>query len=324
MRWRCLWNAGCCDSGVQQKPQTSKRLVQFEQLRRQQPHRVHVQIATEVGDLDLAAARRHARVQRHRGRGRHLLVHEALRCHQLQRRVVRQAHHRQQRGAGQELVGRDLAHRQVMRPGALLLADVHVVLDDVALRRLEFEAAAHQRFGLGVAAQHLQQPGAVVQRMQAQFGRGGRVGIVDGSPARQRAFGVAAALEQMAQIEQRRCEARQVFQPLLVGGFCGIAAAAGRQQRAPVKARHMAQRRGGVGEPGLVQLCGGCRQAARLQFLRAVHQVLQAQPAAARGLQQRLVLGRGRFRGDGRGRGMRHGDNGRVHPAPPGCRFLAC
>jgi hypothetical protein len=45
-----------------------------------------------------------------------------------------QAHGGQQRGAQQELVGRDLAHRQVVRPGALLLADVHVVLDHVAGR----------------------------------------------------------------------------------------------------------------------------------------------------------------------------------------------
>jgi hypothetical protein len=194
-------------------------VVQFQQFGHQQAHGVHVQVTRQVGHLDAAAARWCQRVQRHGRRLGHLFVDEALRAQQLQHRVVAQAHGGQQRGAQQELVGRDLAHRQVVRPGALLLPDVDVVLDHVALPRLELQAAAHQRFALGVAAQHFQQPRSVVQRVQAVFQRHRRLGVEDLAPLRHGAGGVTPAFQHMAQVQAGRHKTGLQGQRTQVGGL---------------------------------------------------------------------------------------------------------
>ena len=86
----------------------------------------------------------------------------------VHRRVVGHAHHGQRGGAHQLLVQGHFTKWVVQRPDALLLAQVHVVLDDVHLRRLEHEAALHQRLCFGQAFQAFQQARAVVQRMQMQ------------------------------------------------------------------------------------------------------------------------------------------------------------
>ena len=296
-------------------------VVQLEELGREQAHGVQVQVARQVADADAAAAQRHGGVQRRRRRLGHFLMHEALRRQQLQRGVVVQAHHRQQRGAHQELVRRHRAHGQVVRPGALLLADVHVVLDDVGLGRIELQAAAHQHLGFGVAARRLEQPSAVVERVQAQIGADRGIATEDGAPHLQRAFGIAAALAQVAQVEPRRREARTRGQCLLVGGLRCIVAAECRQQRAPVETGHVAQRRRGVRQPGVVEQRRGLGLASVVQRLGRLHQGRQAQLPAARSGQP--CRGLGRQGGNGRG-GRRGGGNGNIHRAPPGVRFLAC
>ena len=294
-------------------------VVQFEELRREQAHGVHVQVTREIADADAPVFRKIARWHAaEQGLGRwlgHLLVDKALCRQQLQGGIVGQAHHGQQRGAHQELVGRHLTHRQVVRPGALFLADVQVVLDDVGLRGLELQAAAHQGFALGIATQLLQQPCTVVQRMQAQVKRGGRVSVEDGAPVFECHHAVAAPFGHVAQVQPRGCEMGLLRQGLLIGGLGGVVAPQRGQHRAPVEAGHMAQRRRGVRDPGLVQQRGRFRMPCLLQGQRALHQILQTELAATRSRQQRPALGRGNSRGD-----KAHGSNGNGHPAPPGCR----
>jgi hypothetical protein len=126
----------------------------------------------DVADADLAGARRHGLVQWHRRCLGHALGGEAQRGQQLQRRVVGQPHHRQQRRALQQAVGAHLAHWLVHRPGALLLAQVHIVLDHAGLRRLQQQALLERGLGLGVVAHLLEQPADVVPGMHLQVGRG--------------------------------------------------------------------------------------------------------------------------------------------------------
>jgi hypothetical protein len=251
-------------------------VVQLEELGGEQAHRMHLQVAAEVADPDLAFAPARG-PQRPGRRPGHLVGHEAHRGQQLQRRVVRQPHHRQQRGAGEELVGRDLAHRRVGRPGALLLAHVHVVLHHVGLGRLELEAGAHQRLGLGQPLAGFEQARAVVQRVQAVLD--GRRGAVDDlAPDGHGAGRVAAALAQMAQVEQRRREARRVRQRAAVGGLGAPFLSGLRQNGAPVEAGHVQQRvrmPRVARDPLLVQRGGRLGLAAREQRAGLLQQLVQ-------------------------------------------------
>ena len=303
-------------------------VVQLEKFGRQQAHGVHVQVARQIADLDAPGAWRRLQVQRLRRRLLHLVVHEARGRQQLQQRVVAQAHRGQQRGAHQELVGRDITHRQVVWPGALLLADVHVMLDHVGLRGLLLQAAPHQRLGLGVAAQRFQQPRGVVQRVQHVFGRGRLLAVVDVSPQGQRGFVVGAAFAQVAQVQVGRREAGLRRQRGAVGQFSLVVAAQRRQHRAPVEAHHMAQRRRGVGQPDFIQRGRDLALAGGLQRLRLLHQRGQRHLAATRGRKHRgldrvqVVGGRVLGNDSGHGWSSRRADHTDARQAAAGQRAV--
>ena len=118
-------------------------VVQIKEFGCEQAHGVHVQVAPTVADADAPGARRLAAVQSLGCRLGRSFVNEALCGRQLQGGVVRQTHNRRQRRAHEELIGRDLTHRRIAQPCALLLADVHAARDDVGLRRLQQQQLAH-------------------------------------------------------------------------------------------------------------------------------------------------------------------------------------
>ena len=280
-------------------------IVQLQQFGHQQAHGVVVQVAREVADLDAPAARRHLRVQRHRRRLGHALVHETQRGHELQRGVIAHAHHGQRRGADELHVQADIAQRLVERPDAQLLAHMHVVLDDVELRRAQQQAALHQAKSLRQALHGLEQPRAVVQRMQVQLDVAGhgRRGVLDGVlPLRQRFLALAAALHQVAEVEVRGREVGVDVQRQSIGALGFVVAPKLRQQGSPVEAGHVLERRAALSNPVGVELRRSGRLRGVLQLLRALHELVD--------VHRRRLRGHGCARRNGDGV-CRHGCDGR-------------
>ena len=200
-------------------------------------------------------------------------------------------------------MGCHVTHRLVHRPGALLLAQVHVVLHHAALARVELQALLERGLGLGVAALRFQQPAQVVPGMHLQVRC--RVGGNHCPPFGQRGLGLAGALQQMAQVEpcmrevglQRHCGA--------VSGLGLGRTQLGTQQGAQVEAGHMAHGRRAVRDPALVQRHGGVHLPGLLQVVRGIDQLTQAQTRDVQG--SGLVTGQRSGQRSRAQQGIRHG-----------------
>ena len=308
-------------------------VVQFEQFGGEQAHRMHAEVARKVPHADAAGARRPAAVIRHVDGLRHPLVNEALGGHQLQRRVVGGAEHRQRRCAHHELVHRHFADRLVLRPLALLLPQVHVMLDHVRLVGLLAQAAAQERLGFVVAPLHFEQPGGIVDGMQAQLtGSRSGPGLIDHlPPLRQGLFHPPLLLELVAEVDTGLQEFGFQLERLPVGAFGLLGAAQRAEHGAPVEAGDVPVRGFRARDPMLVQLGGGFRQPRLVQALGAGQQVAELHAAGAGerdvALQGRLVehgvAARSGLAGvnrmvHGPRIGMRHLDCGEDAPVPVG------
>jgi hypothetical protein len=123
-------------------------------------------------------------------------------------------------------------------------------------------------------------------------------------PGGQRAVGIAAALLQVAEVEHCRGEGRVQFQRPAVRGF-GVGLAVGqREQRAPVEAGHLLQRRGAALDPVGIERDGAVEVTAGLQRLRTLHRLRQ---------RERVRLAGGGSGGDSGSVGGSDGGHGAPH-----------
>ena len=193
------------------------------------------------------------------------------------------AQHGQCRGVNQQLIGRYLAQGLVHRPSALLLANVDIVLDHVALPGLDLQASHHHRLGLVVATQLLQQAGAVVQSVQLQVDWvgaqtiQGRAGIKHLAPAAERLFGPVQVLKLVGQIQSGLGEVRLERQRLAISLDSRIVPAQATEHGAQVEQGNRLVALGlGMGQPDFIELRCRLQLALLLQRAGVRHQLRQA------------------------------------------------